>query len=377
MSKNWSLEELALALELYIGKGWEWQNRITNDTPEVIALSHILRGLDTVPDEIDIRYRSMSSVRLKLGNFKSVDKTYTGKALKNISVLDKQIWNTFADRYDDLKAYCREYIRMHFVGEIDNYVAQYLEERFGMDNTGTDTLCNNIKMKHDPEIYKEHAGINQKPVNLSIKKEVSDTKESRETVLKSQKIADYVKHTFSILVQRKLIDDHIIMNLTSKEWSENNLRMNYPFMKKYLPGEGNSQFVDENGHRRFWKETVKIGDSDYLLCKEWYVKRRKYYDQWLRSAFLVDEINSLQNMYIATILQEVYRMDFDEVSIDAKLLASEYPDYGKPILQYLEDKTVIEIFNDKNHYVVDDYDLLADMINNPNKYVEEMLYARY
>lgn len=90
----WTRDELILALELYSRVG----ARIDTHHPEVTNLSQILRGL---PLHTEVprtsRYRSPSSVHLKLRNFIAIDPGYPGKGLPHGGGAERHIWEEFAD----------------------------------------------------------------------------------------------------------------------------------------------------------------------------------------------------------------------------------------------------------------------------------------
>ncbi|MDR2106629.1 MAG: HNH endonuclease [Coriobacteriales bacterium] len=89
MRKNWTEEETMMAFALYFilpSGSWDKKN------PDIIALAnHISRTPDAVV--------------FKLGNISSFDKNRIGQGLvglKNASRLDKEIWEWYAERGDDL-----------------------------------------------------------------------------------------------------------------------------------------------------------------------------------------------------------------------------------------------------------------------------------
>lgn len=71
-SPKWNDDELKLALELYLSHDLKWLSKISDATPEIIALSEILNGLDYAQNISVEKYRSTGSIRMKLANFKSL-----------------------------------------------------------------------------------------------------------------------------------------------------------------------------------------------------------------------------------------------------------------------------------------------------------------
>ena len=137
-SVNWSIDELKLALELYLSLGTEKIAKLSKKSPEVVALSSILKRLDTVPKETDEKYRSVNAVHLKLMNFHSVDNSYKGIAMSNVGKGDKEIWNRYHDKLDVLREEVSAFLKIHFVGKKDETLIKYfsrIEDMSGRENS--------------------------------------------------------------------------------------------------------------------------------------------------------------------------------------------------------------------------------------------------
>jgi 5-methylcytosine-specific restriction protein A len=73
MSRNpvWVVDELILALELYLREG---RKVLSSSNPEVIKLSGILNQLPIHPKELrERKFRNPNGIEMKLGNFRSLD----------------------------------------------------------------------------------------------------------------------------------------------------------------------------------------------------------------------------------------------------------------------------------------------------------------
>lgn len=97
---KWGRDELILALELYCKQ----QGAIPGvKHPDVIKLSEILNKLPT--HSINQRrenYRNANSIIMKLGNFRAIDPSQTTKGLSAGSKGDREVWDEYAHRREEL-----------------------------------------------------------------------------------------------------------------------------------------------------------------------------------------------------------------------------------------------------------------------------------
>ena len=98
---NWTKEETALALELYLQR----QHRVPPSTDgAVIELSDYLRSMDVHKDaHKNASFRNPDGVVFKIANLRAVS---TGKGLKNTSKMDQRVWDEFGSNYIHLKDFC-------------------------------------------------------------------------------------------------------------------------------------------------------------------------------------------------------------------------------------------------------------------------------
>lgn len=93
---TWVKDELILALDLYIRRGW-----LDDLHPEVQELSSLLNGLPIHPEwRFTPRFRNANGVCMKLANFQALDPTYQGTGLDATSIGDREIWTEFHDKPD-------------------------------------------------------------------------------------------------------------------------------------------------------------------------------------------------------------------------------------------------------------------------------------
>jgi hypothetical protein len=100
-SPKWNRDEIIICLNLYLNEGG--RNLQKND-PKILEVSQILNQLPSFGDKSNYqKFRNVNGVYMKLGNFKTFDKTYSGSGLKGGSKLDKIVFDEFFTQKDKLK----------------------------------------------------------------------------------------------------------------------------------------------------------------------------------------------------------------------------------------------------------------------------------
>jgi 5-methylcytosine-specific restriction enzyme A len=97
MARNpdWTRDELILALELYMRAG---RKQLEASHPDVIQLSKLLNQLPIHDETLrNSDFRNPQGVSMKLGNFLSIDPSYTGVGLQRGGKLDREVWDEFAN----------------------------------------------------------------------------------------------------------------------------------------------------------------------------------------------------------------------------------------------------------------------------------------
>ncbi len=94
---KWTRDETLLALGLY----FTLKGQVPSPkAPEIIALSNLLRSLPYHAEAAkQPTFRNPDGVGFKLMNLRQVA---TGKGLGNVSTMDRQIWNEFGERKDEV-----------------------------------------------------------------------------------------------------------------------------------------------------------------------------------------------------------------------------------------------------------------------------------
>lgn len=108
MKRNpkWHRDEILLTLHLYFSPD---RGSIDKKNPKVIALSNLLRSLPLVTDRPDPeKFRNVNGVARKMANFQSI--AYPGKGLSGSSNLDREIFNEYVNKKEELNSIANEII---------------------------------------------------------------------------------------------------------------------------------------------------------------------------------------------------------------------------------------------------------------------------
>lgn len=99
---DWSVDELMLALDLYLRTRGEIAYSPT--VKVVTDLSAELKILRIFPDDVraNPRFRNPSGVALKLHNFSSIDPDHEGQGMAHGGAGDRHVWHDWAHRPDEL-----------------------------------------------------------------------------------------------------------------------------------------------------------------------------------------------------------------------------------------------------------------------------------
>ena len=97
---KWTRDELLLTLDFYHKN---FPNIPEQNSGPISSLSKTLRNIKTTLDKnIDSKYRNENGVYMKLMNFHHINPEYSGKGLKRASQLDREIFEEFINKNDEL-----------------------------------------------------------------------------------------------------------------------------------------------------------------------------------------------------------------------------------------------------------------------------------
>jgi 5-methylcytosine-specific restriction enzyme A len=146
---DWTREEMILALDLYFRLD---QGQMHHRNPDVIRVSNELIALNIHTEISDKKkFRSPDSVSRRLGNFKTMDKTYLGEGLPNAGKLARKVWDEFKSHRDKLSKEA-ELIRQLYLKPGSDEDSGFSEKEY---NYKTDFLFNYHRNKEtDPVVVK-------------------------------------------------------------------------------------------------------------------------------------------------------------------------------------------------------------------------------
>ncbi len=408
-SPNWNECEVMLALDLYVNRNISWLNKMSDATFEIVALSKLLNSLDFY-DEKPENFRSTGSIRMKLANFMELDNTYQKKSLGNVGNLDRRIWNEYADKHDELHRCCKKIISEHLKNsssEIDEYIEKLnLYNGAGFGTYGGDFVkfarslmrtasyyaelakknndldyssqvletSNNIiellkwtenydELVFGLDEYKEHAGVNLRPINKNNKKE--HLGEQNELP-----IGKYVRSSFWKLVELDKLSNQDVEKLLSHKFSKEQFGIKPTFLIKINDeNKIKEQITDENGYVRYWTSPIDIHGSKYCVCKEWFDNQRERYTKWLETVD-IHPFYMIGQEELRKILKFIKEKDSEKVSITRKEITEEFPiEAIEEVIRVLLERGILVSFQgSRKEFVIDDYDALFMMMENASEY---------
>lgn len=396
-SPNWQPEELKLALELYLSKDLEWLSRMSDSTDEIVQLSRLLNCLDFYKENKPDNFRSTGSIRMKLSNFKALDIRYGKLSLSNVGGLDKDIFKEYSHEIEKLRGECQVIVEQHVLGELPKELEMYVS-RYGKGCSIIDEFedficgiqekalllrkravdindleysqkilnvcyelisitaeCGTAKKREAISEKKYHAGINLEPVKYS-----------------GEKIGKYVQRSMHRLIENNLLSVDMLEDMQDEAWTRRVLHLGHPFLIKIISeADVKKQITDENGYVRYWTTPYIIHGEKYCVCKEWYEENRKYFDEML--SMIETSIKfELSSEELCSLLKYIQRTDERSVSILREELKSQIVgDYDKEVIieRLIRMGVLREFQGSQREFVVEDYEMVFQMLNTPDKFV--------
>ncbi|MGH6917681.1 MAG: hypothetical protein ACREJ0_08250 [Geminicoccaceae bacterium] len=97
------------------------------------------------------------------------------------------------------------------------------------------------------------------------------------------KIGEYVRQTMARLAQAGRLKPEVIGKLLDARYCKKTFNLGLPFLKAIKPHfDLANQRMDERGYGRYWKDPLNTGDSQFLMCSQWFLWQRPAFDRWVR-----------------------------------------------------------------------------------------------
>jgi hypothetical protein len=97
------------------------------------------------------------------------------------------------------------------------------------------------------------------------------------------RIGAHVRESMAQLANSGRLTARIVGDLLDARYCKAKFNLGLPFLKavdKTLAEH--SQRIDRNGYGRYWKQPLRIGDHEFLMCSQWFVWQRGPFDNWVR-----------------------------------------------------------------------------------------------
>jgi hypothetical protein len=97
------------------------------------------------------------------------------------------------------------------------------------------------------------------------------------------KIGAHVRQTMARLAQAGRLKPEVIGKLLDARYCKMTFNLGLPFLKAIKPHfELANQRMDARGYGRYWKDPLNIGESQFLMCSQWFLWQRPAFDCWVR-----------------------------------------------------------------------------------------------
>jgi hypothetical protein len=106
---------------------------------------------------------------------------------------------------------------------------------------------------------------------------------ARATTEEGSRIGEHVRATMAKLAASGRLTAGIIGDLLDARYCKAKFNLGLPFLKPVDRAVPLSrQRIDSNGYGRYWKQPLRIGDPEFLMCCQWFIWQRDAFDAWVR-----------------------------------------------------------------------------------------------
>ena len=98
-----------------------------------------------------------------------------------------------------------------------------------------------------------------------------------------RRIGEHVRTTMAALAASGRLSARTVGNLLDPRYCKARFNLGLPFLRPVDRAVPLSrQRIDANGYSRYWKQPLRIGDHEFLMCSQWFVWQRNAFDNWVR-----------------------------------------------------------------------------------------------
>jgi hypothetical protein len=108
-----------------------------------------------------------------------------------------------------------------------------------------------------------------------------DGSDQRQT--EGDRIGKHVRATMIQLAATGRLLPRMVGNLLDARYCKTTFNLGLPFLKPVDQTVSlRNQRTDRNGHGRYWKQPLRIGDHEFLMCSQWFAWQRAPFNAWVR-----------------------------------------------------------------------------------------------
>jgi hypothetical protein len=112
-----------------------------------------------------------------------------------------------------------------------------------------------------------------------VKIDGSDQQQTEE----GDRIGKHVRATMIRLAATGRLLPRMVGNLLDARYCKTTFNLGLPFLKPVDQTVSlQNQRTDRNGYGRYWKQPLRIGDHEFLMCSQWFAWQRAPFDAWVR-----------------------------------------------------------------------------------------------
>ena len=121
----------------------------------------------------------------------------------------------------------------------------------------------------------------EKPVEQKTTEKPAENKTEYKPAKRESASSKFMK-LFQLAVDNKKINTEIENKLTDKEYCKEQFKLAYPMLKKIIDGKDIKEQRKINNYYRYQSKTIKINETEYLVCNNIYEKNVDAMKTWIQ-----------------------------------------------------------------------------------------------